>query len=168
MDKYSINYNDLHERANQKKAYKYEDVKDRVVRVAWDVVKFECDSEDIDGLWKIEKTQDGEVIVAAYDASNDTELSAESQADEGLTATASANHWQVIASRDTMNIFYKGDAIRTIASSDIGVSERDLPSFCGDIARKLNTEASYKTSLLNDMPDDKKAALLNRHPELTK
>ena len=67
-----------------------------------------------------------------------------------------------------MNIFYKGDAIRTIASSEVGVNESDLPSFCNDIANKLNTVASYKTSLINEMPEDKKAALLNKHPELTK
>jgi hypothetical protein len=67
-----------------------------------------------------------------------------------------------------MNIFYKGEAISTIASSQVGVNKEDLASFCNDVATKLNTVAGYKASLLNDMPAEKKAALLNKHPELTK
>jgi hypothetical protein len=165
MSKFSINYDSLKNSINKQKVYKYSEVKDKLVKVAWDVVKFNCDSEDIDGLWKVQTTPEGEVIVAMYDSEG---LSAESQSEKVLTAVASS--WEVVPSRDkeSINIFYKDEAVKKIASSDMGIKREDVPSFCRDIAAKLDNDDKLRKSLINELSEGIKAALLTKYPELTK
>ena len=61
MDKHSVNYDNMNKKLTEKKAYKFNDVKDRLIKVAFDVVKFK-DSDNIDGLWQVQSSDDGEVI----------------------------------------------------------------------------------------------------------
>jgi hypothetical protein len=78
MDRYSVDYNNLEKKISGPKIYKYENVKHLLHKVAFDVYKFNTDN--IDGLWKIESTDDGEVIVAQYNVE-----------ESGLKAEASVN-----------------------------------------------------------------------------
>ena len=78
MDKFAVDYSTIEKDLNRPKFYKYEDVKDKLVKVAFDVVRFMDTNEDIDGLWQIQKTDDGEVIVAMYDTPDSKEIKAES------------------------------------------------------------------------------------------
>lgn len=160
MDKYAINYAELKSNIDRPKYYKYEDVKHRLIRVAYDVVKFQDANEDIDGLWQIQTTNDGEVIVAMYDAP-------ESQATESIKTESS---WAVIPDQNnaSMNVFYKGNAIHRIASAQIGVPSQDLPDFCVNVAAKLDANEDFRRSLLEDIPVNERMAIFSKYPELTK
>ena len=154
MDRYSIDYDNLENSVNSPKYYKYSEVKDRLVKVAFDIVKFQDASEDIDGLWQIKATDDGEIIVAMYEQPS---LSAESNSTlEKKTASLKTSFWEVLPGRDkSMNFFYKGEAIHRVASSDMGISE-------------INSNPSFKDSLFEEVPKATKLALFNKYPELTK
>lgn len=166
MDKYSINYDNLESDMNRPKYYKYADVKDRLVKVAFDIVKFQDASEDIDGLWQIKATDDGEIIVAMYESP----LSAESsKSSTKKTASVNSVSWEVIPARDgSMNIFYKGEAIKRVASKEIDVDANNLASFCSDVANKLNSDVNFQKELFKEVPDTIKTALFGKYPELTK
>ena len=158
MDKYSIDYAELHTDMTRPKFFKYAEVKDRLVRVAYDVVKFQDASEDIDGLWQIQSTDDGEVIVAMYEPP-----------EGGGEAIKSESSWAVLPDKaaSSMNVFYKGEPVHKIASTQVGVPEAELSDFCTSVANKLSENEDFRRSLLEDIPANERVALFSKYPELT-
>ncbi len=157
MNKYTLDYESLDKVINRPKTYRYEDVKDRLIRVAYDIVRFQSPEEDIDSLWQVQATDDGEVIVAMYD-------------DKCKTAEASVRDtsWNVVAdAQNNMHIFYKDSPITRIASSQIGIESEDMPSFCQDISNKLGSDKDFRTSLLSDLSASDRVELFRKYPELT-
>ncbi len=142
---------------SKRKSYRMSDVKDKIEKVAFDVVRFRDDSEDQDfNLWKIEATTDGPVIVAMY-------------ADEVPSSmlevkTASVNNpWSALTdSRANINIYYKGEPIKVIASVD------DAKFVCGWLPEKLATDDSFRKSLLEDLSDTDRAMILSKYPEIVR
>ena len=67
MKKFAIDVDSLENKLQKKTAYRLEDVKDKVRKVAFDVVRFVDNDATIDGLWQIQKHDDGEYIVAMYE-----------------------------------------------------------------------------------------------------
>jgi len=154
MDKYSVDFTNLDNKYNGTKSYKLADVQHLIVKVAFDVVRFR-ENEDTTQLWKIEDSVDGPVIVAMYDSVEETVL----------TAEASASEWEVIADGESgANVFYKGEAIKRIATTDVGLN--DIHLLCRWLPNKLASDASLRSSLIKDMAEESKNFLLVKYPEL--
>ena len=64
MPKFSLDYNQIADIINKRK-YALEDVKDKIVKVAFDIVRFK--DSDLNQLWQIHHTDDGDYITALYD-----------------------------------------------------------------------------------------------------
>jgi uncharacterized protein YllA (UPF0747 family) len=165
MDKHFIDYSSLEKDLNRPKHYKYADVKDKLVKVAFDIVKFNDPNEDIDGLWQIKATDDGEVIVALYEPAENVKQS--NTDSSGLLKNASFG-WQVIAGKDSLNLFYKEEPIARYSFDQFGIEKDDRAEFCKHVNEKLNTDTNYVKALFNELPIAKKAEIAKRFPELTK
>lgn len=155
MDKYSVDYSRLQINLEKPKVFRYEDVKHRLEKVAFGTVRFMDVNDDIDGLWEIQNTDDGDVIVAKYDYEDS----------QNMTATSS---WDVVPNRrgDTINIFYKGDPITAIASDKFG-TDADLSAICKQASVKLASDSNFKDMLLEELSESEKARILRKYPELT-
>ena len=62
---FSINYESLDGALNAKK-YKLSDVKDRIEKVSFDIVRFKDGDKGAD-LWQIQSADDGDYIVSLYE-----------------------------------------------------------------------------------------------------
>lgn len=135
-----------------KNKIKLADVKDRIERVAFDVVRFR-DNDDLSKLWKIEQTPDGEVLVAMYD-----------EGDESLEVTS---NWSVVVDKAAnINIFYKNEAITKVSASTLGMVDEDIGIISRTISKKLATDGDFVSRFLNSLSD--KNEVLGRYPELGK
>lgn len=150
MSKFEINYSGL-ENTIMKKAYRLEDVKDRIERVAFDIVKFKDDDEGAN-LWQIQSADDGEYIVAVYNQEEDK----------------TANDWSVRLSKvgSALQISYKGDPIIRVASSNLGIPPSELPRVEKYLPEKLAENKKLVRALLNELDESAKNEVLNRYPEL--
>jgi hypothetical protein len=139
-----------------KKTYKLSEVKDRLVKVAFDVVRFK-DADPLK-LWKIEAGEEGDYIVALYQDD-----------DSSIEKSASASYnWATKVSGNSLNVFYKGMPVIKLASEEIGVPEEELSLVEAYLPEKLSTNASLRQSLLNKLPKGTKEVLFAQFPELTK
>jgi hypothetical protein len=122
----------------------------QVVKVAFDIVRFPDDPAA--KLWKIENTDQGDYIIALY------------QDDE----TPKTGAWEVVLSKtsSTLNVFYKGEQITSLATSKIGIPASELDSVAGYLPAKLASSPSLVQSLLNDLPAASKQAVLTKYPEI--
>jgi len=149
MNKYSIDYTELEKNLTAPKAFLLKDVEHRLEKVAFNVVRFMDASEDIDGLWEIQNTDDGDVIVAKYDYDN--------------PKMTSMSSWDVVpdARGKTMNIFYKGEPVVRLAAP-----EGELSAFCKNASVRLEKDTEFRALLLGEVGAAEKAELLNKFPEL--
>lgn len=159
MNKYSVNYTELENNLERQASYKYDDVKHRLEKVAFDIVRFRPEHDDIDGLWQIKATDDGEVIVAMYDESPKKEE------DNCMKVNSS---WDVILDKSgsTINIFYKNEPITRLASASLGISNSEMKSLCSDLPKKLASNKNLLNALLNDLSEQDRSALFTKYPEL--
>ena len=157
MDKYSINYDQLDGGLNTKKVYRLADVKGRIEKVAFDIVRF-IDSENIDGLWRIENRNDGDVIVAMYEES------------QGKEAKASSDPWSAIADKanTSVSVFYKGEPVRKIAVASVGLQSDDARSLARSLPSMLQSNSALVRKMLKEMNADERTLLVAKYPELTK
>lgn len=146
MSHFPINYTDLDMSVNhiEKKVYKLSEVKDRLVKVAFDVVRFK--DSDTDDLWQIQSADDGEYIVAKYDM-------------EETPQEKVASAWSVLVANGSVNIFYKGYPITKFASKDADAIKSVLPN-------KLATDKMFVKAMLNSMQESDKARVVKQFPEL--
>lgn len=157
-NKYSVDYSALNEKFTEKPTFKYADVADRLVKVAFDIVKFK-DSDNIDGLWKIQATDDGEVIVAMYDSD---------AVDTVKTASARSEEWAAIAdsSRKYVNIFYKNDPVSQVKLASFGFEPNDADMLCEILPAKLSQSKSFRDDLLNSLSTNDREELFSKYAEL--
>jgi hypothetical protein len=157
MDKFSLDYGQLDEHFVNRKVYKLADVRDRIEKVAFDVVRF-TDKDSIDGLWRIDKQGDDEVIVAMYE-------------DQPIEITASVkNPWSVISDKasENVNVFYKGEAVKKIALASVGIAKDDAKQFARNLPKMLVSNSALVRKMVNDLPKEDKSLLLSKYPELVK
>lgn len=156
MDKYFIDYDNLQQSLDKPKVFKYEDVKHRLEKVAFGTVRFMDASEEIDGLWEIQNTDDGDVIVAKYDHEDSKDV---------MTTKSS---WDVILDKrgSALNIFYQGEPIAKIATSQFGVAQEDLPNICKSASIKLENDSQFRSTLLKEIHDADRAIIFSKYPEL--
>ena len=156
MSKSSIDYSSLENSLDKskQKVYKLADVQHKIRKVAFDVVRF-IDGTDIEGLWKVDKTSQGEYILALYDEDN-------------LEKTASVkSDWKVLLSKQNdLHVFYKNDPIIRLASHDLGVPEEELNLVPSYLPEKLANNSRLVRGLLNQLTDSERQELYKKYPEL--
>jgi len=154
MSKFSLDYQQL-ENTLLKKAYPLDEVKERIERVAFDVVRFK-DGDESSNLWQIQEADDGSYIVAIYEE-NPVET----------TKTASLP-WEVLVSTasKTLHFFYKGEAITKIAFSQLGIPSDEVGLAQRYLPRSLAENKNLVAALLSNLDHHSKAQLLAKYPEL--
>jgi hypothetical protein len=153
MSKHSIDYSALDSTIN-KKSYRLEDVKDRIQRVAFDVVRFKDDDNGAN-LWQIQSSEEGDYIVSLYDNSGDT-----------VKTAAAKEDWEIVPVRDNLQFFYKGDPILKAAASNIGLTSKDMEAISRHLPKKLAGDKNLIALILNQVDKSSKQKILNKYPEL--
>ena len=160
MEKFAINYNNLQGDLSPKpQTFRYSEVKDRLKKVAFDVVRF-VDGDDISGLWQVQETDNGEVIVAKYD-----DTSNYSQVEK--TSSVETN-WRVLADRsgENVHIFYKGSPVTKVSLASMGIPIVDVDVVCRYLPEKLATNEALTSNMLAEMSKVNLKELVKVHPEL--
>lgn len=147
MSRFPLNYTELDMSVNhiEKKVYKLSEVKDRLIKVAFDVVRFR--DGDVDDLWQIQSADDGEYIVAKYDM-------------EEVSQEKVASAWSVLVSNGSVNVFYKGYPITKFASKDADAIKSVLPN-------KLSIDKAFVKAMLSSMQENDRAQVVKQFPELS-
>lgn len=153
-------YKTLDNKLTAKKAYKYEDVKHRLIKIAFDIVRFRDADASIDGLWQIQNTDDGEVIVATYEEKPNLEVM--------------ATNWAAKTDKagSVVNVFYKNSFVKKFSSKDIlpGVSVEDgldIKSLADHLPNSLETNASLRNAFINNLlTNEERESFLSKNPEL--
>lgn len=155
MDKYAVDLNSLKESLTKKKAYRLEDVKDKIRKVAFDVVRFVNKDENIDGLWQVHHADDGDYIVAMYD-------------DEPEEVEKTSSNWSVILDKtsENINIFYKNAPINKVAVASLGIPKEDANLVCDYLPEKLASNKKLAASLLADLAKETRTQILEQYPDL--
>ena len=137
MQKFSVDFDQIDKTLN-KKTYKYADVKDKLVKVAFDVVRFFDDN--IDGLWKIQKDKNGEVIVALYE---------EPSIEKSASVT---KKWDAVTDQSKSNLYimYKNTVISKIASSELPIPKDELAIFANSISENINSNSELQQKILKE------------------
>lgn len=158
MNKFAVDYNYLEKEIYKPKYFRYKDVKDRLVKVAYNVVKFREADEDIDGLWEIQATDDGEVIVAKY----------EENTSKVAEASFKESNWKTVSdhNKENLYIFYKDEVIKKIASTELNINKDEIQYVCNDLSRRLASDNNFRSLLLSELSNIEKMQLFSKFPEL--
>lgn len=150
MSKFSLDYSKLDNKI-YKKAYKLSDVKDKIEKVAFDIVRFK-DGDSASNLWQIQSADDGEYIVAIYNPEE----------------TIKNSEWEVsyIKTANVLEFSYKGDPIVRVSSSKLGIPNKELNQVEGYLPEKLASSKKLVSLLLNELSPVVKKQVLNKYPEL--
>ena len=65
-----------------------------------------------------------------------------------------------------VQIFYKGDALVSIASSKLGIPRTELHKVPDYLPEKLASNKKLVKALLNELSESAKKEVLNKYPEL--
>lgn len=152
MEKFAIDYTKLVPTVAGPKRFPLDAVKNKIRKVAFDVVRF-MDSEGIDGLWQIQKMEDGkEYILAMY---------------ESPVTEKTSTDWNVIVDKNSnASIFYKGTPVMKVDLLSVGIDSKDIESVGDILPEKLKTNTKLAASLLKSLPHNVKENLIKVHPEL--
>lgn len=157
MNKFAVDFDLLDKKMKpQPKIYKLADVKDKIKKVSFDIVRF-TDSDNLNELWQVKQTDEGDVIVAMYDTS-----------DKPVEKTSSTNLWNVIAdnSKENLNVIYKNKAIKKLAASKFNIDKNDVLWFCKTLSKKFANDETFIKSFIEDLSEQDKAELIKEFPEL--
>jgi len=151
MPKFSIDLDNVSSVVS-KKSYKLSDVKDKIVKIAFDVVKFK--DAPADELWQIQSSDDGDYIIALYN-------------EEDKVVTASLQPWSVLVKSADLHIFYKQEHLCKVASSLLGFQESDLSLAQQYLPKRLASNKNLVKALLNSVDRDTQKSILAKYPELS-
>ena len=154
MQKFAVDYLKL-ENKLLKKAYKLSDVKDRLEKVSFDIVRFK-DGDEASKLWQIQSADDGEYIVTLYED------------DLSVLKTAKNSNWDAVLSKTAkvLNVYYKGDPIVKVATQRLGIPDNELSSVEKYLPAKLSENRKLVQALLNELNETAKNTVLDKYPEL--
>ncbi len=138
-----------------RKSYRLEDVKDKIEKVAFDVVRFKED-DNLNNLWVVKSTDDGEVIVGMYDDAHPPEKK------------ASVKGWSALPDNkgSEIYVYYNGEPLHRIVISSVGVPNTEASSLSKSITRNLEKNAAYRKSFIATIPLPTQQRFLNKYPEL--
>lgn len=147
MDKYSIDFETLDKQINAPKRIKLADVKDRIEKVGFGMVRFP--TQDKMNLWQI---VDGEYIVAMYDDKEDI---------------ANGN-WSIESDKlnKSATIFYKNTPIKSVAFEEMNIPPEEVKSFKTVMTEKLASNKSLVTKMMNSVDEKYREELYSKYPEL--
>ncbi len=151
MQRFSVDYDSL-SNAIYKKTYRLADVEHRLVKVAFDIVKFRDD--DTSNLWQIQSADDGEYIIALYN--------------EGVENVKSASSWDVVLNKvsSDLNFYYKGEPVFKMASRNLGIPLEEMSTVEKYLPKKLASDKNLVNVLLKQLSESAKKELLRKYPEL--
>ena len=152
MSNFKIDYSGLADRVT-KRAYKLEDVKNQIEKVAFDIVRFKDGDKGAD-LWQVQSADDGEqYIVSLYEPEAEVKTSAV---------------WSVTMSKTAgeIQVSYKGDPLVRIASSRLGIPVSELHKVESYLPSKLAENKKLVKALLNELNKSAKEEVLSKYPEL--
>lgn len=155
MSRFAFDFQALDQTMFQRKKFRLADVKDKITKVAFDVVKFH-DSDDLPkGLWQVHSAEDGEFLVAMYD--------------EPEAVKEAVSSWSVIknANNTHLNVFYQNVPIAKLGATQLGLAEDEVGLACDTLAQKL-TDGKFAKLLLQELPLEERQAAVSRFPELGK
>lgn len=157
MDKFAVNYNNLEGDLEVKPTvYKLSDVQHRLTKVAFGVVKFNDEDDDISGLWEVQQADDGEYIVAMYDKESVTD-----------TVQEKTSSWKALVSSDSdIHLFYKKTPVTKIAIASMGLKPEDASSVAKHLPNDLEGNKKLVASMLSSLTKESRKELLANHPEL--
>lgn len=162
-----VNYSQLEKsfEENDKKTYKLADVEHRLVKVAFDVVRF-MDGDDVKSLWKIQSTPDGEYIIANYDVPFDLQKSSTSELNK---SASSKDDWKIFINEKLaeVQLFYKADPVVKLSASDLGIPSNELDLLKSYLPKKLSENKQFATCILKYASADRQKELFTKYPELS-
>lgn len=146
-----INYKQLEDKL-LKRTYKLSEVKDRIEKVAFDIVRFKDDDKGA-ALWEIQSADDGEFIISLY---------------EEPEQTKSASSWQVSLSKtaDSIQFSYKGAPLVKLAASKLGIPANELNTVERYLPNKLASNKELVKALLSELSEPAKKMVYDKYPEL--
>lgn len=156
MSKFSVDFDHLESAlAQNKKTFKLSDVKDKLRKVAFDVVRFTDGNDEFKGLWQIRKDETGEYIVAMYE-------------DENSSNVKTSSNWSVIADSNNENVtfFYKNKPLLKKATATFGVAPEEISNVVANLPERLQENKKLASALLSELNTDEKKELLNTFQEL--
>lgn len=146
MQNFKINYNLLKKYSD--KYLDYNEVKDKLVKVAFDIYRLQDDKAA--RLWEVNKADDGNYIVALY---SDDDESIEKKSDWSVEINKSANN---------VNFYYKGEYVTKLSQKEIGLKAEELYS----LPEKISNNKKLISILLKKADDNTRNNLVSKHPEL--
>lgn len=146
MQNFKINYNLLKKYSD--KYLDYNEVKDKLVKVAFDIYRLQDDKAA--RLWEVNKADDGNYIVALY---SDDDESIEKKSDWSVEINKSANN---------VNFYYKGEYVTKLSQKEIGLKAEELYS----LPEKISSNKKLISILLKKADDNTRNNLVSKHPEL--
>jgi len=157
MKNFSVDYIDLQKKLSEKKAFRLSDVKGKIKKVAFDVVRF-VDSDKLDDLWQIHTDGDDEYIVAMYE---------EEQTEKTASASTPAP-WKALpdGSGNNIHLFYKDTPIKKIALAPLGIPATDAWMVSHSLSQRLATDQSFFDSFLNELTEKERQVLTEAAPSL--
>lgn len=130
--------------------HKLSDVKDQLIRVAFDVVRFQ--NAPPEELWEIQECDDGDYIVARYNDNSSEENLPKKEA-------SYKSPWETKVAGNEIMLFYKGTSFTKINHPSANTIQRFLPN-------KLATDKSFLQSLIASLPPARQEEVKNLYPEL--
>lgn len=156
MEKFAVDYEEVLQKSMDKKTiYRWSEVKSKPhIKVAFDVVRFTDTNDNIDGLWQIKHSDEGDYIMAMYDVDPNEKTS---------------SNWSVVLDKraENINVFYKNTPLTKIAVSKLGIPAQEVDFVCGFLPQSLEKNASLKSSLLTSLPIETKQNIKKSYPELS-
>lgn len=146
-----IDYDKLYQNLTNK-TFKYEDVKDQLVKVAFDIYRFKNDTKD--ELWEIDSCQDGSFIVAKY---------TEDDNQEQVKTASKHSFWSVSSSFNNVSVSYKGVHINKFAAETLGGDVETLEKM---LPARLASDKELVKALMKTVSKEDRETILNTYPEL--
>lgn len=160
MNKFALDYSELQSKLTAKRAYPLAEVKDKIRKVAFDVVQF-IDSNHIDELWKIERDGDNEYIVAMYDEDDENKISTSQN-------KVAASPWQVVLdnAKENIHIFYQSAPIKKIALASLGINSEEAYLVKKYLPNKLASDSSFLDNFIKSLTSAEKQILAEENPSI--
>lgn len=156
MDKFAIDYNQLENslEISEQRVMRYDDVKHRLEKVAYNIVRFR-DNSDLEELWQVKETPDGPVIVALYNTNEENTKDGD---------------WSAVPDIKTasVHVYYKGDPIVRIAARDLNIPDSEVALVARWLPSKLASDHQTRSFVLSYIGPQGIEEIKNSYPELRK
>ena len=120
-----------------KKSYKLNNVKDKIEKVAFDVVRFK-DDDDAAHLWEVQSADDGDYIVALHDTS-----------EENVKKEASAQPWKVSVAEESFDVFFHDKFVGRFGYKEAGIPKNELYMVKSYLPQKLASDEKFANALIS-------------------